>query len=298
MTNHVPSLTLRQLLCVKRNVLKLDAFASRWADNQRFVYGYTRHFEYALALDMIFQRSQARVLDIGSGFSIFPLYLASHGHTVIQSDYDTIFLRQQEDLRQTPFAALLGRTLHFAVLDARHLPAADGSMDFVTFISSIEHVPAGYDRQMMAEIARVLKPGGRALVTTEVSDRDSQFFMEMPGHFGYQYTAEFARHEVIPFKVNYLDPDEVPKKGDSIACQRSYSFAGMMALLPAGTRCVAAGFYGECRPLRCRYWWETRPWTRRWASALSVMCSWPIKPRWFRPWWSEAPTGYLLLEKL
>lgn len=47
---------------------------------------------------------------------------------------------------------------------AEKLPFADASFDYVLCMEVIEHVPN--QKHLMAEIARVLKPGGRAIVTT------------------------------------------------------------------------------------------------------------------------------------
>ncbi len=47
---------------------------------------------------------------------------------------------------------------------AEKLPFADGEFDFVLCMEVIEHVPN--QQHLMSEIARVLKPGGRAIVTT------------------------------------------------------------------------------------------------------------------------------------
>jgi len=52
--------------------------------------------------------------------------------------------------------------------DMRDLGVADASYDFAWSCSSIEHVPSLRDLlQVFAEMARVLKPGGLALLTTE-----------------------------------------------------------------------------------------------------------------------------------
>ena len=47
---------------------------------------------------------------------------------------------------------------------AERLPFADGAFDIVLCMEVIEHTPD--QKHLMAEIARVLKPGGRAIVTT------------------------------------------------------------------------------------------------------------------------------------
>ncbi|MFH1035194.1 MAG: class I SAM-dependent methyltransferase [Pseudomonadota bacterium] len=46
-----------------------------------------------------------------------------------------------------------------------HLPFRDASFDLALCSEVLEHMPQGLDRQALAELARVLKPGGRLLVT-------------------------------------------------------------------------------------------------------------------------------------
>lgn len=52
--------------------------------------------------------------------------------------------------------------------DMRRLPVPEGSMDFAWSTSSIEHVDTLFDVYLIfAELARILKPGGHAVMTTE-----------------------------------------------------------------------------------------------------------------------------------
>jgi SAM-dependent methyltransferase len=48
---------------------------------------------------------------------------------------------------------------------AERLPFADGSFHYVTCFEVLEHVPAELRRQALAEIRRVLRPGGRLVLT-------------------------------------------------------------------------------------------------------------------------------------
>lgn len=54
--------------------------------------------------------------------------------------------------------------LHFEVADAQHLPHPDGAFDVVVSCETIEHLPR--PDQGVRELARVLRPGGRLLLTT------------------------------------------------------------------------------------------------------------------------------------
>jgi ubiquinone/menaquinone biosynthesis C-methylase UbiE len=67
------------------------------------------------------------------------------------------------------------------VADAMNLPQENASVDFLFSDQVIEHVPD--DRKMAAEIARVLKPGGSALVGSVVKRRGAWYFYRCNGHW-------------------------------------------------------------------------------------------------------------------
>jgi ubiquinone/menaquinone biosynthesis C-methylase UbiE len=59
-----------------------------------------------------------------------------------------------------------GGLLRFERQDVCALPYGDGTFDAVTAISMLEHVPDQGDSMAVREMARVLKPGGRLILTT------------------------------------------------------------------------------------------------------------------------------------
>jgi len=64
-----------------------------------------------------------------------------------------------------PDAATLAPPLHRVEADMRCLPFENACMDVVLSVSVLEHMPADHRRKAMVEIARILKPGGRAVLT-------------------------------------------------------------------------------------------------------------------------------------
>lgn len=73
----------------------------------------------------------------------------------------------QEILKAAPFEYPRER-LEVLNADMRELPGGDASYDFAWSVSSIEHVPTLRDlHKVFAELARVIKPGGYAVLTTE-----------------------------------------------------------------------------------------------------------------------------------
>ncbi len=107
-----------------------------------------------------------------------PLYwLANRCRSVLATDvYGAgAFAGQEADARMlenpaafAPFAYREDR-LEARSMDARAIDAPDASFDIVTCLSSIEHfgTPAEI-RRSAAEMARVLRPGGRLVITTEL----------------------------------------------------------------------------------------------------------------------------------
>lgn len=100
------------------------------------------------------------VLDIGCCYSRLPLAMASRGFQLVGIDV------KPYPFRHPNFFAVCG--------DAMGLPFRDGSFQVVVAVSVIEHIGIGHygdpsagsgDRTTVAEIVRVLRPGGKALIT-------------------------------------------------------------------------------------------------------------------------------------
>ncbi|MFC1521127.1 class I SAM-dependent methyltransferase [Elusimicrobiota bacterium] len=123
-----------------------------------------RFLEYPFVFGRLAPKS-ARVLDIGSSGSFFPLIAASLGHDVTGCD-----IRSYEILNHLSF-----NNFKFIQRDIVKDPLEENSFDVVTCISTIEHVGLGGrhgadvsddgDIIMAKQILRVLKPGGKALIT-------------------------------------------------------------------------------------------------------------------------------------
>lgn len=109
----------------------------------------------------------ARVLDLGCGFGRHAFAAARAGGAVVALDAATTEVR---DVRAT-FAAMVeageldARTCRAGAVqgDALHLPFVDGAFDRVIASEVLEHIPG--DGAAMAELARVLRPGGTIAVT-------------------------------------------------------------------------------------------------------------------------------------
>ncbi len=104
-------------------------------------------------------------LDIGSGLSMVPglLYQRRHARTYA-TELDPVYLDWQQSYMDT--LGFEDTDIFFVQReDATQLTFADCSVNFITAISIIEHIPGDGDSRSMAEFARVLPSGGRVVVT-------------------------------------------------------------------------------------------------------------------------------------
>lgn len=102
-----------------------------------------------------------RVLDIGSGESTVPVFIRTKcGSTVHATDLDIDVLDIQKK-----YCSILNCSLNIEAHDATKLAYPAEYFDKVIAISSIEHIPENGDILSVKEFSRVLKPGGKCLIT-------------------------------------------------------------------------------------------------------------------------------------
>lgn len=108
----------------------------------------------------------ARVLDLMGGNGRHLPAVAAAGHAALWVDFSRPAARITA--ARHPEAAVV-------VADAGKLPVADGAVDACIFVAGLHAVPdAAHRAQVLAELARVLRPGGAAQVT--VWSRDAPRF--------------------------------------------------------------------------------------------------------------------------
>ena len=141
-----------------------DGLGDRWFEGDDHAIALLRHeavakVEYALeTLRAHGIGPGARVLDVGCGAGLVSLPLARAGYRVdgIDQAEGAIVTAQQH----TPH----GAPAHFATGDAYALDAEDNRYDAVLALDFLEHVDR--PERTLAEMARVLKPGGLLLYHT------------------------------------------------------------------------------------------------------------------------------------
>jgi len=122
-----------------------------------------------------------RLLDVGCGDARFLADAARHTHAV-GSDIS---------LRALGHARRLAAGTHLVSSGGEALPFRDRTFDVVTLLDVIEHIPDEDESTVIAEAHRVLRPGGRLIVSSN-TDRS----VCEPKHF---------RHYPIPRFVQLFD---------------------------------------------------------------------------------------------
>jgi len=115
-------------------------------------------YEYTLALAL--QQGRGRVLDVGCSPGHLAMALVKAGFDVQGIDLNSLWLEKYvpgwpERLR-----------IRHTNLEQDPLPFPDRSFDMVTFTEVLEHIAIKDPRDVLADICRVLRPGGRLLLST------------------------------------------------------------------------------------------------------------------------------------
>jgi SAM-dependent methyltransferase len=90
--------------------------------------------------------------------------------------------------------------LSFEVADARRLPFADAAFDHAYSISVIEHIGGDGDFEALAELGRVVKPGGRIVLTVPFDTAYREDWRERP-----LYGPDQAHHDGRSFFARTYD---------------------------------------------------------------------------------------------
>lgn len=139
-----------------------------------------RNWEYPWAILNSDISADSRILDVGSGCSLFPLYLAQKSKNVDSIDTD----EQVMKIASPILADILKLKINYFVDDALNLSAKDNTYDYVFCISVLEHLEQELengiwvnkhvkklDRMAIREFLRVVKPGGRVILTLDYGSK-------------------------------------------------------------------------------------------------------------------------------
>ena len=130
-----------------------DRVAARYdLVNDLLSLGQTRRWRQ-IVTEIVKPRPDDLILDLAAGTGTSSVPLAAAGAMVVSADFSLGMLRQGR--RQYP-------TLQFVAADALSLPFADATFDTATMSFGLRNV-ANLD-QALAELLRVVKPGGQLVV--------------------------------------------------------------------------------------------------------------------------------------
>ena len=128
-------------------------------------------------LDMIAPAPGATILDVGCGSGALDRMLARHlapRTTIVATDVNPFLLREAEALAAEDG---LGETLRFQPANAESLPFADATFDAAFSVTVLEECDA--DRAL-AELRRVVRPGGRVGVIVRSIDLPQWWNLKLP----------------------------------------------------------------------------------------------------------------------
>ena len=140
-----------------------------------------RRAEYPWAiLNADLNRTNMKILDVGSSLSLLPNYLSKHGHQVTVLDIEPIPMKKLGPM-MAKWANL--PTLNYKLGSVLELPFPDESFDRVFCISVLEHLEEEHvngkivnyrkknlDIKAIAEMLRVLRTGGLLVITLDWSE--------------------------------------------------------------------------------------------------------------------------------
>ena len=110
------------------------------------------------------------IVDLGSGVTFFPFAVARMGHKVVCVDMDPVC--ERDITRACAIIDQRPGSVSFRMTDGTRLPLTDDEAGAVYSISVLEHVRE--TGRMIEEVARILRPGGRFILTIDLDLRGDQ----------------------------------------------------------------------------------------------------------------------------
>jgi len=145
-------------------------------------------------------------LDIGCGNGRHAELLADVADRVVGVDASSALLSAAADRVGDRVSLLLG--------DAARLPLADDSIQIAVYVATLHHLPSDADRQAsLDELARVLAPGGRALISVWSTTHDS-FDAPEDAETGFDTTVDWTLPggETVPRYYHIYAPAEFERE--------------------------------------------------------------------------------------
>ena len=154
-----------------------------------YAYHKTREAELALRLLDYLGKGQL-LLDVGAGKNSLPVFMGSIGYSTIVMDGSMYGFERLKRVQSVAEGMNCRFPVDYISGDGTVLPLQNNSVDGITVLCVLEHIPGEGDRQCMQEFFRILKPGGKVLVTVEASATEFDGWLRVPYEIGYQLQGE------------------------------------------------------------------------------------------------------------
>lgn len=198
-----------QLDIMKQNKEKLDYYQT-FSNYVNICDWMIRRQEYNFTIDAfeayesLYKNQKLKVLDIGCGVVPLCNYVSLKGHDVIaldpiKSDIDFLIKNDMNQFYNSNVQYIHGY--------GEKLPFEDNSFDVVYSVSVMEHIASGNDLIVLSEMLRVLKVGGKLIITTDVMPNDGISYRK----YTYPFTSE-TLSRVFDFLDKYENIDEKERK--------------------------------------------------------------------------------------
>ena len=148
-----------------------------------------RNLEMGIVMPHLEDPRGLMVLDAGCHQSVYPLFLVDRGAYLVGMDISSLQIARAREV--TSKLGLNEKTQHL-VASVSEIPFGEGSFDVVLCNCVLEHVVE--DERAMEEIYRVLKPGGKFLLTVECEERG--FFLRSLSRLPKGVKALFLKGEI------------------------------------------------------------------------------------------------------
>jgi SAM-dependent methyltransferase len=195
-------------------------------------------------------RAEGRTLELGAGTGAnLEHYTDAVGELILTEPFEPMARRLRERVGSS------GRTAEVVTAPAEELPVADGSVD--TVVVTLALCTVDDPDAVLAEVARVLRPGGRLLFLEHVRSEDARLArrqdrLERPWRFVAHgcrpNRATVAAIGAAGFEIEHLEQHGIPKAAKIVkpaatgVARRAAAFAivallaqGALAALPAGS---------------------------------------------------------------
>jgi len=126
----------------------------------------SRCYEFRRTFELLYPKRGELVFDLSSPKLLSHFLSERHGCKVIAAD-----MNKEEVTDWTTLTRKREHLPSWVIADGVNLGFRDNTFDKVYSISVLEHIPGDGDTRTMKELARVLKPGGRLVVTVPYATR-------------------------------------------------------------------------------------------------------------------------------